>query len=274
MREIELSALKIKAKHVLMVFDSCFSGSLFNLVRSYQPQTISEKSGLSVRQFITSGSENEEVPDNSIFKRCFLVGLDGDADLTGDGYVTGSELGMYLSEKVVNYTHSSQHPQYGKINNPNLDRGDFVFVPERLRETRVEIGDHAREHGEVESSDNEAKKSQQIRILIDQGQAALMENRLESPIGDNAVHYAARALDLMPNHLKAIQILGEVLAIYVSHGNEALKKSNVEQAETYLSKARSLADRYDLQYADLDQLARNVDKARKSLKKKAIWGTF
>ena len=38
MREIELSALKIRSKHVLMVFDSCFSGTLFNLVRSIHPQ--------------------------------------------------------------------------------------------------------------------------------------------------------------------------------------------------------------------------------------------
>jgi hypothetical protein len=35
---------------------------------------------------------------------------------------------MYLSDKVVNYTHRRQHPQYGKINNPDLDRGDFVFA--------------------------------------------------------------------------------------------------------------------------------------------------
>jgi len=89
---------------------------------------ISEKSTLPVRQFITADREDEQVPDKSMFKRCFLVGLEGDADLTGDGYITGSELGMYLSDKVVNYTHRQQHPQYGKINNPNLDRGDFIFA--------------------------------------------------------------------------------------------------------------------------------------------------
>jgi hypothetical protein len=74
------------------------------------------------------------VPDKSMFKRCLLIGLEGDADLTGDGYITGSELGMYLSEKVVNYTHRQQHPQYGKINNPDLDRGDFIFVPIEVRQ--------------------------------------------------------------------------------------------------------------------------------------------
>jgi hypothetical protein len=127
MRDIESASMRIRSKHVLMLFDSCFSGSLFALARAV-PEDITEKSTLPVRQYITSGREDEQVPDKSMFKRRFLIGLDGDADLTGDGYITGSELGMYLSEKVVNYTHRRQHPQYGKINNPDLDRGDFIFA--------------------------------------------------------------------------------------------------------------------------------------------------
>jgi len=140
MRDIESASLRIRAKHVLMLFDSCFSGSLFALVRAV-PQDITEKSALPVRQYITAGREDEQVPDKSMFKRCFLIGLEGDADLTGDGYITGSELGMYLSDKVINYTHRQQHPQYGKINNPDLDRGDFIFAlkarPEPKRPTAL-----------------------------------------------------------------------------------------------------------------------------------------
>ena len=34
MREIESVSLRIRSKHVLMLFDSCFSGSLFSLVRA------------------------------------------------------------------------------------------------------------------------------------------------------------------------------------------------------------------------------------------------
>ena len=128
MKDIESISLRIRAKHVIMLFDSCFSGSLFALVRAV-PDDITEKSTSPVRQYITAGREDEQVPDRSMFKRVFLLGLEGDADLTGDGYITGSELGMYLSDKVVNYTHRRQHPQYGKINNPDLDRGDFIFVP-------------------------------------------------------------------------------------------------------------------------------------------------
>jgi hypothetical protein len=128
MRDIEAVSLKIKSKHVIMLFDSCFSGSLFSLTRA-PPANITDKSRLPVRQYITAGTEDEQVPDKSMFKRSFLIGIEGDADLTGDGYITGSELGIYLSEKVVNYTKGNQHPQYGKINNPDLDRGDFIFVP-------------------------------------------------------------------------------------------------------------------------------------------------
>ena len=127
MKDIEAYSLRIRSKHVLMLFDSCFSGSLFSLVRAV-PEHITEKSSLPVRQYITAGTENETVPDRSMFKRCLLLGLKGDADLTRDGYITGTELGLYLSDKVVQATSRAQHPQYGKIRTPELARGDFIFA--------------------------------------------------------------------------------------------------------------------------------------------------
>jgi uncharacterized caspase-like protein len=136
MKDMEVLALKVKSKHFIMVFDSCFSGSLFNVVRA-APVDISEKSAQPVRQFITAGGAGEQVPDQSVFKVVFLQGISGDADLNADGYVTGSELGMHLQEKVVNYSRGGQHPQYGKINNPKLDRGDFIFVPPKAPEKKM-----------------------------------------------------------------------------------------------------------------------------------------
>ncbi|MBN2298792.1 MAG: PEGA domain-containing protein, partial [Deltaproteobacteria bacterium] len=127
MNQVETCSMKVASKHVLMVFDSCFSGSLFNMTRA-APTDISEKSASPVRQYITAGAAGEQVPDKSIFKTVFLDGIKGEADLNSDGYVTGSELGMHLQDKVVNYTRGCQHPQYGKINNPRLDKGDFIFM--------------------------------------------------------------------------------------------------------------------------------------------------
>ena len=127
MKEIESLALKAGSKHFLLVFDSCFSGSIFSLSRA-APTDISEKSARPVRQFITAGGAGETVPDRSMFKIVFLDGIAGEADFNRDGYVTGSELGMHLQDRVVNYTRGAQHPQYGKINNPKLDKGDFIFA--------------------------------------------------------------------------------------------------------------------------------------------------
>jgi len=127
MNQLETYALRIQSKHVLMVFDSCFSGTVFSSVRS-APTDISEKSARDVRQFITAGNEDEQVPDESVFRRCFVDGIQGEADFNGDGYVTASELGMYLDSAVINYSRGSQHPQYGKIRDPRLDKGDFIFT--------------------------------------------------------------------------------------------------------------------------------------------------
>lgn len=128
MREIETISKQIMSKHVLMIFDSCFSGSVFKTLRSKPSFYIQEMVVHPVREFLTAGNEKEQVPDKSVFKDVFIQGIKyGFADLNKDNYITGAELGMYLQEQVVNYSEKAQHPQFGKINNPKLDKGDFVF---------------------------------------------------------------------------------------------------------------------------------------------------
>lgn len=126
MQMIEVYAKRIQAKHALFVFDSCFSGSIFSLSRA-APESITYKTSYPVRQFITSGSANEQVPDKSVFCRQFIAALSGEGDTNNDGYVTGAELGEFLQNTIVNYSKGGQHPQYGKMRHPSLDKGDFVF---------------------------------------------------------------------------------------------------------------------------------------------------
>ncbi len=126
METIENYAKQIEAKHVLFVFDSCFSGTFFKM-RAVS-ESISMKTAQPVRQFITAGSADQPVPDVSIFRKQFIAAIKGEGDLNGDGYVTASELGMFLEDKVTNYSNGTQTPQYGKIRDPNLDKGDFVFA--------------------------------------------------------------------------------------------------------------------------------------------------
>ena len=128
---------QIEAKHVMFLFDSCFSGTIFKTKALPEiPPHISEITSRPVRQFITAGDAGEEVPAKSVFAKSFIRGLQGEADLSKDGYITGSELGMYLRDKVL-YYQSGQTPQYGKIRDPDLDEGDFVFVIRRHSDHKV-----------------------------------------------------------------------------------------------------------------------------------------
>jgi hypothetical protein len=113
------------------MFDSCFSGSVFAMSRA-APGIIDYKISQPVRQFIAAGAADETVPDKSIFRRQLEAALrDKEADLNHDGYVSGSELGDFLQSTVVNYSYNSQHPQYGKIRDSDLDKGDFIFEVDR-----------------------------------------------------------------------------------------------------------------------------------------------
>ena len=178
MAEVEALALRIKSRHVMMVFDSCFSGSLFAMVRA-EPAYISEKVARPTRQFITAGNENEQVPDKSIFKQLFESGIQGEADQDRDGYVTGTELGMYLQNRVVQYSNRAQHPQFGSINNPKLDKGDFVFVVKS--KTPTTTGDKAGggDAGEKPGAYSSEIEAERKRLEAERRQLAEMKKLYE-----------------------------------------------------------------------------------------------
>jgi uncharacterized caspase-like protein len=126
MDQIEVYAREIESRHAMMVFDSCFSGTLFDVSRAL-PGAIASNLGQPVRQFITSGSAGQEVPDTSEFRRQFVAALQGEADLTNDGYISGTELGLFLEDRVASYTRQAQTPKFGKIRDGRLDKGDIIF---------------------------------------------------------------------------------------------------------------------------------------------------
>jgi hypothetical protein len=130
---------QIESKHALFVFDSCFSGSVLQSRAITVPEDISYLTTKPVRQFISAGSANQTVPSESVFRPLFIRGINGKADLDKDGYVTGVELGMYLQKQVPRY-QTGQTPQYGKILDPYLDEGNFVFeVGNRRRPPTTKI---------------------------------------------------------------------------------------------------------------------------------------
>jgi uncharacterized caspase-like protein len=146
-----------KAKHVLMVFDSCFTGSLFQTIMTEPGQNDLDSArrplrnpvrytkaavelrqndlddvrrllGKPMRYYITACRQNEEVSADGTFAHLLLRGLRGEADVYHQGIISAEELGSYLFHEVPKFSRRSQTPQYKSIGNANLSEGQFFFL--------------------------------------------------------------------------------------------------------------------------------------------------
>ena len=127
MQQIDSWAKQMEVRHALFIFDSCFAGTIFNTRSSGRvPRHIVDLTSKRVRQFLTAGGAGDPVPDDSVFTPLLIEALRGTGDVNGDGYITGSELGAHLHRVMAAYP-TGQTPQSGKILDPELNQGDFVF---------------------------------------------------------------------------------------------------------------------------------------------------
>ena len=209
MQALVTQAKMIKAKHVLFLFDSCFSGTVLNLRERTTPKIISDNIRHPVRQFITAGRANEPVPDHSVFKQAFLDLLEGRAqEPIPDGYLTGEELGLYLKNTVPEY-NPAQHPQYGKIRDPKLDKGDFVFVKmgpsatarSETEETRAQVDELQKRLKELEEQLNarevssEKSEPKQNLAKLQQGKGSSSSSSQGSITVDSRPKPAQKSMD-------------------------------------------------------------------------------
>jgi hypothetical protein len=124
--EIRESIKGMSAKHVLLVADSCFSGTLLRNVDVQRSGKFYEQmANRSARLVMTSGGV-EPVMDgggdgHSVFARSFLRKLS-----SPDQIIDGTSLFQSVREPVV--MTSDQVPQYSNIRFIDSDGGDFLFV--------------------------------------------------------------------------------------------------------------------------------------------------
>lgn len=122
------------AKHVMMVFDSCFSGAVFLTRANLRPgELFLNNADKAVRQFISSGSASDQVPARSDFAVKFIEGIAGAADTYPDGIVTGNELGYWLKAEITRL--GRQTPQYGSSTLKEFQQGDVLFKPSGMQAT-------------------------------------------------------------------------------------------------------------------------------------------
>ncbi|MBD2080628.1 caspase family protein [Leptolyngbya sp. FACHB-17] len=126
---------ELPARHILVILDSCHSGfalggaahSFRDAVR-YQKDLTQRRS----RKVITSAQREQPaldggaIPGHSLFTGTLIHGFNwGEADLEGNGLITGSELGLFVQQKVAQASNSAQTPGFGSFHLD--DRGEIVF---------------------------------------------------------------------------------------------------------------------------------------------------
>jgi uncharacterized caspase-like protein len=123
------SVRAMQAKHIMVVADSCFSGTLTRgiKIKDNSPNYIKKIVQKKARTVLTSGGL-EPVSDvgggnNSVFASSFLNAL-----RDNDGVLDGNQLFSIIRKQVM--LNSDQTPQYGDIRKAGHDGGDFIFVSE------------------------------------------------------------------------------------------------------------------------------------------------
>jgi uncharacterized caspase-like protein len=144
MDELNRSFKRFKAKHILMAFDSCYSG--LGLTRSIKRDSAQNSAYIQKMmrsrsiQILTAGSRSEqaiEAAGHGLFTDHLLAALAGAADINADGYITATEIYATLRPSITRKSYSRQTPQFGYIEG----NGDIIFrlTPHRTQSAVVSV---------------------------------------------------------------------------------------------------------------------------------------
>jgi uncharacterized caspase-like protein len=125
----------LKVKHILVFLDACHSGiALGSLVKwrdaNQRTESFERLAQRRSRRVITSALDDQRamdsgpVPRHSLFTGCLIEGLDGGIAQHGE-LVTGSQIGLYLQQRVTSYPRSVQTPDFGALEEDK--RGELVI---------------------------------------------------------------------------------------------------------------------------------------------------
>jgi outer membrane protein OmpA-like peptidoglycan-associated protein len=129
------------AVQIMVAFDSCFSGTIFeSKIFTTPPLKIQEDEIIKnllrrpVISYITAGKENQPIPENSLFARVLISAISGRADYWGNGFVTGPDIGVYAYNEIYRVTAGRNTPIVGNSRSEDRKHSEFVFaVPGGVR---------------------------------------------------------------------------------------------------------------------------------------------
>ena len=129
MDQVRNFSKRLKAKHVLYLMDSCYSGlglSRSGAIPASEQDYLRKITTRKAHQMLTAGGKGEQAKEegaHGLFTKYVMEAFDGQADRDEKGYITFSDLASYVKPKVSRDTGNTQTPQYGNIDG----EGEFVF---------------------------------------------------------------------------------------------------------------------------------------------------
>ena len=142
-------------RHILVIIDACHSGVALDAVVKWRgaaalTTALDDLQARRSRRIITSALDDQRAmdggpyPGHSLFTGCLIEGLTGGIAAGGKRIATGSQIGMYLQQRVSSYPRSQQTPDFGAL---DLDQRGEIIVPLLVAATEPERIAKARASG-------------------------------------------------------------------------------------------------------------------------------
>jgi peptidoglycan/xylan/chitin deacetylase (PgdA/CDA1 family)/uncharacterized caspase-like protein len=303
----------IPAKHLYFVVDSCYSGLALTRAGGASAKSanyLEEITRRMARQILTAGGADQQVADNgpgghSIFTWTLLQGLQGLADTDGNGAITASELGAYISPAVSSV--SNQTPAFGNL--PGSEGGEFVFelqqeslteASKQLDEEAVKLNDeleriqkeiaakrdrNAKLRGKIEEERAKLNDASQARSIQPKSRTAQAQEHHNLGLKyyrekkyDEAVRELEEAAKLDPRNATIVNNLGFTLFKFEKYEESIgwLQKAididpqrivaYVNLADAYMKSGKTAeARQYYEKYAEIAPNASSIEYVRKKL---------
>lgn len=127
---------QLPPRHILVILDACHSGIALGAVEKWRgagdvaTKSLEQLARRRSRRVITSALDDQRALDSgpvaghSLFTGCLIEALDGGLARHGE-LITGTQLGLYLQQRVTTYPMSGQTPDVGALQEDN--RGELLL---------------------------------------------------------------------------------------------------------------------------------------------------
>jgi len=210
------------AKHILFIFDSCYSGQALGLTKA-TTATVDQYRLRRTYQVLTAGAGDQEVFDYHSMTQYMITYLSNAAEM-----ITADHLGLHLKDVLARETGGMQIPQYGPIGGgqggsfilyeppPVVVNEIFLALPDDLRDGLTDPSAKVRRFAIADAADLLTEPDHRSAV-----QTALQHLRDHDPNSE----VRARAD-------KAIEEFGEALSILKNIGKRHQDKQNQAQLHT------------------------------------------